>query len=93
MKTKKIILFALVAVLSCPVFSQSSLSERTQNWTKETPVTREGSGPGTGTGPGGPGNPGGPGTPIGETTWALILGLGSIYGAYVFNRKRKATNE
>ena len=85
---KKIIIAGLVMLLSYPVFSQSII-ENADNWTK-APVTRGGPGGAGGGGetPGGGGPPTTP-TPVGETTWALILGLGTAYGLYVFNRKRK----
>ena len=87
---KKIIIAGLVMLLSCPVFSQSII-ENADNWTK-APVTRGGPGGAGGEGPG-PGGPPVTPTPVGETTWALIFGLGSAYGFYVFNKKRKEVNE
>ena len=85
---KKIIIASLVVLLSCPVFSQS-MRDKTDNWTK-APVTR-GAPEGVGNIANGGGTEGatpGISAPIGETTWALILCLGGVYGAYVFNRKR-----
>ena len=91
---KNLVILALTIVLTCPVFSQtSSMENRRDNWTKEAPQTR---GMGDVIGGGGigdsTGDPDSPNNPVGETTWALILGLGSIYGIYVFNRKRKEAN-
>ena len=90
MKTKKIIIAGLVTLLSYPAFSQSII-ENADGWMK-TPVTRGAPGGAGAQTPGGGGPPTTP-TPVGETTWALILGLGSAYGIYVFNKKRKEVNE
>ena len=91
MKMKNLVLLVLTIVLTCPVFSQtSSMENRRDNWTKEAPQTRGMPGGVGGEGPSE--DPDSPNNPVGETTWALILGLGSIYGIYVFNRKRKEVN-
>ena len=89
MKTK-IIIAGLVMLLSYPVFSQN-MRDNTENWTK-TPVTRGAPGGVEGNGGGEEGTTPDAPTPVGETTWALILGLGSVYGLYVFNKKRKEVN-
>lgn len=85
MKLKNIFILIICILIACPIFAQNSMKDRTQNWTRTTTDTR----PGTG----GDNNPEtGDATviPIGSPAWALILGLGAVYGAYVFNRKRNS---
>ena len=78
-------------LLVYPVFGQTLMKEKSNNWTKQTTDTR----PGTedGNNGGDPSDPTGPTTPVGDTAWALIAGLGLVYGIYVFNRKKKAVKE
>ncbi|MDR0427621.1 MAG: hypothetical protein LBH12_03345 [Dysgonamonadaceae bacterium] len=83
---KLIVLMSSILLLSSTVFAQkSSMQDRTENWTKESPMTR------------GAGNAGGdnegdtPGIPAGNPAWVFVLGLAVAYGAFIPNKRRKRT--
>lgn len=104
MKTKKFYIVLLSVLLACPIFAsgfgknqkapvqnrsmQSRMSRSVENWAQNADVYST-------TGRGGDIQPGEKptkdpsGAPIGDTAWVLILGVGLIYGVYVFQRKRK----
>ncbi|MDH8701395.1 hypothetical protein M2138_000736 [Dysgonomonadaceae bacterium PH5-43] len=86
---KKIYIVLLSALFVCPTFAQgfeSLIDKNSKSWTRSENLTDARAGKvqapdieSMRTDP----------TPVGDTAWALILGLGLAYGAYALNRQTK----
>ncbi|MDH8701101.1 hypothetical protein M2138_000440 [Dysgonomonadaceae bacterium PH5-43] len=85
---KKIYVLLLSVLFVSPMFAQgfeSLIDKNSQSWTRQDKQTDARAGViTTNETPGAD-----PKVPVGDTAWALILGMGLTYGAYVLARSKK----